>query len=78
MSPLALLEMLVMAFIFGEIQDLIAVHEQLPLYTCGAMIFTTAVMAFFLNIANFNLNKITSPVTVSVAGSFKVAKSDYI
>ena len=28
--------------------------------------------AFFLNVANFNLNKITSPVTVSVAGSFKV------
>src|SRR5690348_2361724 len=27
--------------------------------------------AFFLNVTNFQLNKVTSPLTVSVAGSFK-------
>jgi len=71
MSPLALVQMIAMAFVFGETADLYATWESRSISLCAGMILSTGFMAFFLNIANFNLNKITSPVTVSVAGSFK-------
>jgi hypothetical protein len=70
-APLGSLQMVLLAYVTGEIDAILAELDQVLRPVTVFMIASTAVLAFFLNVANLQLNKVTSPVTVSVAGSFK-------
>jgi len=70
MSFYAALQMLVMAYFFGEftgIQETQAMSDsQLVL-----VLLVNGVMAFLLNFSNFMFTRLTSPLTVNVSGSLK-------
>ncbi len=48
MSPLALIQMLAMAAMFGEVTGLMDAWDSLPINLCAAMILGTAIMVRLL------------------------------
>ena len=73
MSPLAALQALACAAATGEISAFraaIAGPDMSPLSTFGSL-FGNGFLAFMLNIASFNTNKVAGALTMTVCGNLK-------
>lgn len=74
MSPLACVQSLVYAFLFGELTDIATLLSSLSTDARIALLRKLAVngtLAFALNYVSFMANKKTSPLTMTVAGNLK-------
>jgi hypothetical protein len=73
MSPLAALQALACAAATGEISAFratIAVPDMSPLSTFASLL-GNGILAFMLNIASFNTNKVAGALTMTVCGNLK-------
>jgi len=73
MSPLACVECLVMSHLQGELAEIYENWDNLVNSSAFFVVFFTGVLAFSLNILSFTANKVTSPLTLTVAANLKQA-----
>lgn len=71
MAPLALVQLSLLSFLTGELDDIWAnwnaYHQSGVFHMC----FISGVLSFSLNICSFMANKVTSPLTLSIAANIK-------
>mmetsp|Transcript_12878 Transcript_12878/g.19009 ORF Transcript_12878/g.19009 Transcript_12878/m.19009 type:complete len:359 (-) Transcript_12878:176-1252(-) len=73
MAPLAGLECLAMAYISGEMQEILLRWQRLTEMGAIYVVVFTGFLAFFLNLTSFQANKVTSPLTLTIAANAKQA-----
>lgn len=71
MAPLALLQCLLMGLMTGELSSL-AYHDWSNHFWSVVMVVgTSGILSFSLNICSLQANKLTSPLTMCIAGNVK-------
>eukprot|EP00752_Nemacystus_decipiens_P009258 g8271.t1 len=71
MAPLALVQMAVSAFAFGETADLASHWDDLKGGSVLYVVLATGIGSFSLNLCSLQANKVTSPLTLSIMANVK-------
>eukprot|EP00903_Cladosiphon_okamuranus_P019395 g17833.t1 len=71
MAPLALVQMALMAFAFGEVADLSNHWGELKGGSTLYVVLVTGIGSFSLNLCSLQANKVTSPLTLSIMANVK-------
>eukprot|EP01094_Clydonella_sp_ATCC50884_P001319 TRINITY_DN1099_c0_g1_i1.p1 TRINITY_DN1099_c0_g1~~TRINITY_DN1099_c0_g1_i1.p1 ORF type:complete len:333 (+),score=130.28 TRINITY_DN1099_c0_g1_i1:179-1177(+) len=71
MSTLAVPQMLLLSFAFGELSDMWERWDLIWSTTTVTVLVVNGTLAFFLNFSNFMFTKHTSPLTVTITGNIK-------
>lgn len=71
MAPLAFVQMTVIAFLDGEVADMLDNWETLSSGWALWIVAMTGVGSFSLNLCSLMANKVTSPLTLSIMANIK-------
>ena len=71
MTPLALVQLLVMAVAFGEVTKLAENWSEIQGGTVLYVVGLTGLASFSLNVCSLQANKVTSPLTLSIMANVK-------
>jgi hypothetical protein len=71
MCPLALLQIGIVSLLSGEVSDIIARSDELTKSGAFQVVLLSGITSFSLNLFSFQANKVTSPLTLTIAANVK-------
>lgn len=71
MAPLAMVQCIILAIVTGEVSSIVSRPELYKTYYPMAVVLTSGIFSFSLNICSLMANKLTSPLTLCIAANVK-------
>jgi hypothetical protein len=71
MCPLALLQILFLSILTGEVSEIFSRWEELARSAAPQVVLFSGILSFALNVSSFVANKVTSPLTLCIAANVK-------